>query len=91
MPLMEEFLASRRQMAEDLAAAVAAGERETIRATAHKLAGSLAMYGFRDASRASRALEQAAGSEDLEALRRRCDSIGAMLAKAQPVARPVTA
>jgi signal transduction histidine kinase/DNA-binding NarL/FixJ family response regulator len=91
MPLMEEFLASRRQMAEDLAAAVAAGERETIRATAHKLAGSLAMYGFRDASRASRALEQAAGSEDLEALRRRCDSIGAMLVKAQPVARATTA
>jgi signal transduction histidine kinase/DNA-binding NarL/FixJ family response regulator len=91
MPLMDEFLASRRQMAEDLAAAVAAGERETIRATAHRLSGSLAMYGFRDASRASRALEQAAPAEDLDALRRRCDALAAMLAQAQPVARAAPA
>lgn len=91
MALMEEFLASRRQMVEDLAAAIAAGERETIRATAHRLSGSLAMYGFREASRASRALEQAATSEDLGALRRRCDALAAMLAQAQPAARPIPA
>ena len=91
MHLMPEFLSSRRQMAEDLAAAARDGEREAIRVTAHKLAGSLAMYGFRDASRVSRALEQAAESEDLEALRGRCDELARLLAQAQPEARPATA
>jgi signal transduction histidine kinase/ActR/RegA family two-component response regulator/HPt (histidine-containing phosphotransfer) domain-containing protein len=89
MPLMPQFLSSRLQMAEELAAAAAAGEREAIRVTAHKLAGSLAMYGFKDASRASRSLEQAAGTEDLGALRERCDALARTLAQAQPVARPV--
>jgi signal transduction histidine kinase/HPt (histidine-containing phosphotransfer) domain-containing protein/ActR/RegA family two-component response regulator len=89
MPLMPQFLSSRRQLAEELAAAVAGGERETVRVTAHKLAGSLAMYGFKEASRASRALEQAASTEDLQSLRERCDSLVAMIAQAQPVVRPV--
>ena len=88
MPLMPEFLASRRQLAEELASAASGGERETIRTTAHKLAGSLAMYGFKDASRASRALEQAAGTEDLRLLRQRCDELARLLAQVQPVARP---
>ena len=88
MPLMPEFLASRRQLAEELAQAVAQGERETVRVTAHKLAGSLAMYGFKDASRASRALEEAAGGEEFAQLRRRCDALAQMIAQARPVARP---
>ena len=88
MPLMPEFLSSRRQLAHELAQAVGQGEREAIRVTAHKLAGSLAMYGFRDAGRASRALEQAAATEDLEALRLRCEELALMLAKAQPAERP---
>lgn len=88
MPLMPEFLSSRRRLADELAAAVAQGEREAIRVTAHKLAGSLAMYGFRDASRASRALEEAAGTEDLNALDGRCRALSEMLAQAEPVARP---
>lgn len=88
MPLMPEFLSSRRQLAQELAQAVSRGEREAIRVTAHQLAGSLAMYGFRDAGRASRALEQAAASEDLEALRLRCEVLAQMLEKAQPVERP---
>jgi hypothetical protein len=46
------------------------------------------MYGFRDAGRASRALEQAAATEDLQALRVRCEELTLMLAKAQPVERP---
>jgi hypothetical protein len=47
------------------------------------------MYGFKEASRASRALEQAASTEDLQSLRERCDSLVAMIAQAQPVVRPV--
>ncbi len=91
MHLMPEFLTSRRQMAEELAAAVRQGEREAIRITAHKLAGSLAMYGFKEASRASRALEQAAATEELASLRARCDELARLLAQAQPEVRPATA
>ncbi len=89
MTLMPEFLSSRRQLAEELSAAVLQGDRETIRATAHKLAGSLAMYGFKEASRASRALEQAAASERDDELNGRCEALVDMLARAEPVARPV--
>jgi len=87
MPLMPEFLSSRRQLADALSAAAAQGDRPTIRATAHKLAGSLAMYGFKEASRASRALEQAAASEGLGELRERCEALVELLANAEPVAR----
>ena len=88
MPLMPEFLDSRRQLAEQLALAVAGGEREMIRTTAHKLAGSLAMYGFKAASSASRDLEQAAQTEDLAGLQVRCSALSTLLAQAKPVARP---
>jgi signal transduction histidine kinase/DNA-binding response OmpR family regulator len=91
MVLMPEFLSSRRQLTELLAAAVQEGQRETIRTTAHQLAGSLAMYGFKEAGRASRALEQAASTEDLEALRSRSEALAQMIAQAEPMARPATA
>jgi signal transduction histidine kinase/DNA-binding NarL/FixJ family response regulator len=87
MALMPEFLASRRKLADDLAAAAAQGERETIRTTAHQLAGSLSMYGFRDASHASRALEQAAGSGNLAELRSQADALVHLLAQAEPAPR----
>jgi signal transduction histidine kinase/ActR/RegA family two-component response regulator len=89
MPLMPEFLSSRRQLAEELAIAVAGGQRDTIRVTAHKLAGSLAMYGFKAASSASRDLEQAATTEDLTELHARCAALAHLLAQARPVARPL--
>jgi signal transduction histidine kinase/ActR/RegA family two-component response regulator len=88
MPLMPEFLSSRRQLAEQLALAVAGGERDAIRTTAHKLAGSLAMYGFKAASNASRELEEAAGTGELGELQARCAALGKLLAQARPVARP---
>lgn len=88
MPLMPEFLASRRELAQSLAAAAAEGRRETIRTTAHQLAGSLAMYGFADASRASLELEKAAADDDLGAVQARCDALVQQLAQAQPAARP---
>ena len=87
MALMPEFLSSRRQIAAELAAAVADGRREEIRTTAHKLAGSLAMYGFKAASSASRDLEEAADTEDLAVLQARCAELSEMLAQAKPVAR----
>jgi CheY-like chemotaxis protein len=87
MALMPEFLASRRKLADDLVAAAAQGERETIRTTAHQLAGSLSMYGFRDASHASRALEQAAGTGNLAELRSQADALVHLLAQAEPAPR----
>lgn len=90
MPLMPEFLASRRTLARELVQAAAEGERETVRATAHKLAGSLAMYGFTEASRASLELEKAAPAGELEDLRARCAALVALLDQAEPSARPTT-
>jgi signal transduction histidine kinase/DNA-binding response OmpR family regulator len=88
MVTMPEFLRSRRTLAQELAAAARQGEREAVRETAHKLAGSLAMYGFRDASRASLDLERAAPTEGIEELQARCAALERMIAQAQPQARP---
>jgi signal transduction histidine kinase/DNA-binding response OmpR family regulator len=87
LALMPEFLSSRRKLADDLAAAAAQGQREAIRTTAHLLAGSLSMYGFREASYASRALEQAADSESLAVLRSQADDLVRLLAQAEPEMR----
>lgn len=88
MALMPEFLASRRSLAQELAAAAAQGEREAVRAAAHKLAGSLAMYGFTEASRASLDLERAAPQAELAQLRAQCDALVDLLGRLQPAARP---
>lgn len=88
MPLMPEFLTSRRDLAHELVAAATQGARETVRATAHKLAGSLAMYGFAEASRVSLEVEDAA-SGDLAELRAKCEELLAILASVQPVARAI--
>jgi CheY-like chemotaxis protein len=65
------FLASRREMAAGLADAAARGDREELRRSAHKLAGSFALYGFHWASDCSRALERDAFSDDLPRLAER--------------------
>jgi HPt (histidine-containing phosphotransfer) domain-containing protein len=88
MPLMPEFLSSRRKLGAVLVGAAREGERETVRVTAHKLAGSLAMYGFKEASRASLEVERVAHEEDLEELRERCDALVEMITNVEPVARP---
>lgn len=88
MPLMPQFLSSRRTLAQELATAAAQGEREVVREAAHKLAGSLAMYGFSAASRASLEVEAAAPSVDLGELRVKCEALAALLAEATPVPRP---
>jgi CheY-like chemotaxis protein len=84
LALLPQFLDSRRSMAQELAFAVREGERDKVRDTAHKLAGSLAMYGFRDASRASRDLERAASTEDIARLQARCAQLARMLSDVQP-------
>jgi len=67
-PLMAGFVASRRALLDELAQAVAQGERETVRRIAHQLAGSFSLYGFDDAAQASRALEAAAHDAPLDDL-----------------------
>jgi signal transduction histidine kinase/CheY-like chemotaxis protein/HPt (histidine-containing phosphotransfer) domain-containing protein len=89
MPLMPQFLSSRRELAQGLVSAAAEGERERVRATAHKLAGSLAMYGFAEASRASLALEHAALVCELTELRGMSDALVQLIGQQQPVAKPV--
>jgi CheY-like chemotaxis protein len=89
MSMVPAFLTSRRTLAQELATAAQQGERETVRVTAHKLAGSLAMYGFKDASRASLDLERAAPTEAIDELRARCSALEQMIAQAQPESRPV--
>jgi HPt (histidine-containing phosphotransfer) domain-containing protein len=88
MHLMPEFLSTRRKLAETLVSAAREGERETVRVTAHKLAGSLAMYGFKEASRVSLEVEAAAHDGDLAQLRSRCEALVEMITNVEPVARP---
>ena len=84
MSMMPAFLDSRRALALQLAAAAQHGDRDEVRVTAHKLAGSLAMYGFRDASRASLDLERAAPVEGIDQLQARCAALEQMIARVQP-------
>jgi CheY-like chemotaxis protein len=60
------FLESRRAMAATMAQALAAGEREQLRAVAHRAAGGLALFGFQWAAWQSRKISQKAaeGSAD---------------------------
>jgi two-component system response regulator BaeR len=80
------FLETRRSLAAELRAALAAGERESARKLAHKLAGSLALYRFDWAAAASRALQHDAPGGALPELLARCDALQAHLeaVKLQP-------
>src|SRR5262249_27117699 len=62
------FLESRRELAGELAAALGAGDAERARALAHKLAGSLALYGFRWAAGQGKMIERRARARALEGL-----------------------
>jgi signal transduction histidine kinase/CheY-like chemotaxis protein len=71
------FLESRRRLVEDMAAALAAGDRDQLRTVAHRAAGGLALFGFQWAAWQSRAISsQAAAGQaaalagEIEALRR---------------------
>jgi signal transduction histidine kinase/DNA-binding response OmpR family regulator len=54
------FLHSRRQMVEDMASALAAGNRNGLRTVAHRAAGGLALFGFQWAAWQSRQISAAA-------------------------------
>jgi CheY-like chemotaxis protein len=62
------FLESRRTMAGEIAQAIAEGDAGRIRALAHKLAGSLMLYGFHWAAERSRMIERRAGDNALAGL-----------------------
>jgi PAS domain S-box-containing protein len=65
---IEGFLHSRRALVQEALSAIAAGEREPARRAAHKLAGSLAMYGFDWAASQASAIENAASAASLAML-----------------------
>jgi CheY-like chemotaxis protein len=62
------FLESRRAMAGELAQAIAESDAERIRALAHKLAGSLMLYGFDWAAERSKMIGRRAGENALAGL-----------------------
>src|SRR5206468_1913622 len=49
-PMLEDYLASRRELVAGMAAKLASGQRDELRRVAHQLAGSFGLYGFRWAS-----------------------------------------
>lgn len=76
------FLESRRRMASELAQAIAQGDAGRARALAHKLAGSLMLYGFHWAAEQGKMIERRAGENTLAglaaeaaALRRHLDGV----------------
>ncbi len=66
------FVASRLAMVEELSRALAAGDRALARRTAHKLAGSFALYGFGWAAGEARRIHAEAEKGELAALAPRC-------------------
>jgi len=66
--LLPGFIASRRELANQMQQALATGDREELRRTAHKLAGSFALYGFDWAANHCRSLERDAPAGEIERL-----------------------
>jgi CheY-like chemotaxis protein len=62
------FLESRRALAGELAQAISDCDAERVRALAHKLAGSLMLYGFHRAAERSKTIERRAGENALAGL-----------------------
>src|SRR5690606_37742565 len=74
-PTLPAFFQSRREALDAIGAALARGERETLRRLAHKLAGSFSLYGFRWAAAECRAIERAAEGASAEKLAARLDEV----------------
>ncbi|HEX7891340.1 MAG TPA: response regulator [Ramlibacter sp.] len=79
------FLASRRQMVEAMAGALAAGDRKQLRGMAHRAAGGLALFGFAWAAWQSRAISARAPEADAVALRQEIERLREHLASVQVV------
>jgi CheY-like chemotaxis protein len=84
---MPNFLQTRRALAAELRAALAAGGRDEAGRLAHKLAGSFALYRFEWAAQASRALQREAAAGDLAELGLRCEALQAHLEAVTLLAR----
>ena len=72
--MIPEFIASRRELAAGMQAALRHGDREQVRRVAHQLAGSFALYGFRWAADHCKKLELEAAAGD-------ADRLGEMIAR----------
>jgi PAS domain S-box-containing protein len=72
---MPRFLETRRALVGELRFALAAADRDAARRHAHKLAGSLSLYGFAWAAAECRAIQQAAADADMAALLRRAEAL----------------
>ena len=72
---VDGFLDSRRQLAEGMARALAAGKREELRGLAHRAGGGLALYGFKWAAWQSREIEKGALQGDAEGLQAGVDAL----------------
>jgi HPt (histidine-containing phosphotransfer) domain-containing protein len=82
VPEIPAFLASRRQMVEVMAAALADGNRTQLRVVAHRAAGGLALFGFQWAAWQSRRISARAAEgdapslwEDIERLRQHLHAV----------------
>lgn len=69
------FVASRRQLLASLCEAARRGQGEEARRLAHKLAGSLRVFGFAEAAGAARAIENAPADAPTDWLQQRCESL----------------
>lgn len=88
--LLPQFVASRRPLLQQLCDAADQGQRDAVRSTAHLLAGSFGMYGFRQAGRLSRHIESNASSQELPWLRDRCQELVAQFERDQAASRVPT-
>jgi PAS domain S-box-containing protein len=73
------FLASRRKVLEEAAAALAASDRAALRRLAHRLAGSFALFGFEWAAAKCRSVEHESAQGELAELAARLGAVGAHL------------
>ena len=81
--LLPAFVASRQRLLAAMQVAAQLGQRESVRVTAHTLAGSFALYGFGGVAKASRAIERDAGTIGLDDLQARCAALVAQFAAEQ--------
>ncbi|MEO7392809.1 MAG: response regulator [Ramlibacter sp.] len=78
-PLIPAFLESRKALVRELVAAAGQGERDSVRQLAHKLAGSLAMYGFEQAAALARGIEKGAETGEAGRLTEQGSELAALL------------
>jgi CheY-like chemotaxis protein len=79
---LPEYLAAQGQGLNEVAAALAGGDRVAAKRLAHRLAGSFALYGFLWASAQCRRIEREAAQGDAAALSRLADEVRAHLERA---------